>query len=85
MEALKIKTNFYTNNNEIIIVELGGYVDQTNSAEVEKVIAEGRLKPLSIENEIWVRADALLRTDAPEHPSAGKFISLVRESFKNHN
>ncbi len=40
MEGLKIKTNFYVNNNDIIIVELGGYVDQTNSAEVEKVISD---------------------------------------------
>ena len=38
MEGVKIKTNFYTKNKEIVIVELGGYIDQTNSRQVEKVI-----------------------------------------------
>lgn len=38
MEGLKIKTNFYTDNNEIVIIELGGYIDQTNTRQVEKII-----------------------------------------------
>ena len=38
MEGLKIKTNFYTDNNDIVIVELGGYIDQTNTLQVEKII-----------------------------------------------
>jgi hypothetical protein len=67
------------------LVENGRGMGLYHLKVVEKEIAEGRLKTLSIDNEIWVGADAILRTDAPEHPSAGKFISLVRESFKNHN
>jgi anti-sigma B factor antagonist len=38
MEGLKIKTNFYTDNNEIVIIELGGYIDQTNTRQIEKII-----------------------------------------------
>lgn len=52
---------------------------------VEREIAEGRLKALPLDNDIWVGADALIRTDAPEHPAVGRFISLVKEAFKNHH
>jgi len=40
MEGIKISTNFYPGNNDIVIVELGGYVDQTNCNQVEKVISD---------------------------------------------
>ena len=40
VESLQIKANFYTNNNDIVIVEVGGYIDQTNSRRIEKVISD---------------------------------------------
>ncbi len=40
VESLQIKANFYTNNNDIVIVEVGGYIDQTNSRQIEKVISD---------------------------------------------
>lgn len=52
---------------------------------VEKDITEGTLKTLTLSDDIWVGANALLRSNAPEHPMADRFISLVREAFVNHN
>ncbi len=40
MESLKISTSFYPKNNKIVIVQLGGYIDQSNSGQVEKVISD---------------------------------------------
>ena len=40
MDSLKIRTNYYTDNNNIVIIELGGYIDQTNSGQVEKIISD---------------------------------------------
>ena len=50
---------------------------------VEREIAEGRLKAIPLVNDIWVGADVLLRADSPEHPMAGKFVSLIKKAFKN--
>jgi DNA-binding transcriptional LysR family regulator len=50
---------------------------------VEREIAEGRLKAIPLVDDIWVGADVLLRTDTPEHPMAGRFVSLVKKAFKN--
>ena len=50
---------------------------------VEREIAEGRLKAIPLVNDIWVGADVLLRADGPEHPMAGKFVSLIKKAFKN--
>ena len=33
--------------------------------------------------DIWVGMDALLRVDAPEHPMAERFISLVTETLQS--
>lgn len=69
----------------IQLVENGDGVGLHHIRSVEKAIAEGRLKALPLSGEIWVGVDALLRTDAPEHPMAQKFVSLVREAFEpNH-
>ena len=51
---------------------------------VEREITEGRLKALPLANEIIVGVDALLRSDAPVHPLAERFIHLVIEEFKDH-
>jgi DNA-binding transcriptional LysR family regulator len=64
-------------------VDLGVVVsmDYANPS-VEKAVAGGRLKVLPLSGEIWVGVDALLRADAPGHPMAEKFLSLVREAFE---
>lgn len=66
------------------LVENGKGVGLYHLKVVEKEIAEGRLKALPLVNDIWVRAEALLRADSHEHPSARSFISLVKKSFKSH-
>lgn len=53
--------------------------------DVEKDITEGRLKVLTLKNDIWVGATALLRENSPEHPMANNLISLVKEAFINRN
>lgn len=40
MEGIKINIKYHPDNNNIVIVELGGYVDQTNCHQVEKTIAD---------------------------------------------
>jgi DNA-binding transcriptional LysR family regulator len=65
------------------LVESGKGVGLYHMKVVEKEIAEGRLKVLPLVNDIWVGAEALLRTDSHEHPAAGSFISLVKKAFKN--
>ena len=38
MEDLKIKTTYFANNKNIIIIQLSGYIDQSNSHQIEKII-----------------------------------------------
>jgi len=40
MEELKIKTEFHPIYKDIIIIQLAGYIDQTNSGQVEKIILD---------------------------------------------
>jgi DNA-binding transcriptional LysR family regulator len=65
------------------LVENGQGMGLYHMKVVEREIAEGRLKAIPLVNDIWVGADILLRTDTPEHPVAGRFVSLVKEAFKN--
>jgi DNA-binding transcriptional LysR family regulator len=65
------------------LVESGNGMGLYHIKAVEREISEGRLKALPLADDIWVGADALLLADAPEHPAAGRFISLVKEAFKN--
>ncbi len=67
----------------ISLVENGEGVGLHHIRSVEKAIAEGRLRALSLTRDITVGVDALLRADAPEHPMAEGFIALVREAFTN--
>lgn len=73
------------NNSEwgINLVESGEGVGLHHIMSVEKPIAEGRLKILPLNGDIFVGAQAILRGDAPEHPMAQKFISLVKDCL-NH-
>ncbi len=65
------------------LVESGNGMGFYHIKAVEREISEGRLKALPLADDIWVGADALLLADAPEHPAADRFISLVKEAFKN--
>jgi len=67
----------------INLVENGEGVGLHHIKSVEKPIAEGRLKVLPLTGDIYVGAEAILRSDAPEHPMAPKFISLVKDTLAN--
>ena len=69
----------------INLVENGGGMGLYHEKSVERAISDGRLKALPLPRNISVVAEAILRSDAPEHPIAGKFIALVKEYFKNSN
>jgi len=66
------------------LVESGRGMGLFHMKLVERKIAEGQLKELPLFNDILVGVDALLHIDGPEHPVAGKFITLVREVFEDH-
>ena len=66
----------------ISLVENGEGMGLFHEKSVERAISEGRLKALPITSDISVIADAVLRADAPEHPMAQNFISLVRKCFE---
>jgi DNA-binding transcriptional LysR family regulator len=67
----------------INLVEHGQGVGLHHIKSVEKLITEGRLKILPLDGDISVGSQALLRADAPEHPMAQQFITLVKDSLKN--
>jgi DNA-binding transcriptional LysR family regulator len=73
------------NNSEwgINLVESGEGVGLHHIKAVEKPIAEGLLKILPINGDIYVGVEAILRADAPEHPMAQKFIGLVKDCLNN--
>ena len=64
----------------INLVENGEGVGLHHIMSVERAIAEGRLKVLPLSGDIFVGVDAIIRADAPEHPIAERFISLVKEA-----
>ena len=67
----------------INLVENGEGVGCHHIRAVEREIEEGRLKVLALNGDIFVGAEAILRGDAPEHPMAQKFISLVKDCLNN--
>jgi DNA-binding transcriptional LysR family regulator len=75
------------NNSEwgINLVENGQGVGLHHICSVQKSIEEGRLKALPLAGEIRVRADALLRADAPEHPITATFLALVSDALQHAN
>ena len=40
MEGFSIKIEYYSQDNNIVIVKLSGYVDQHNSHQIEKTISD---------------------------------------------
>ena len=68
----------------ISLVENGEGMGLYHEKSVERAISEGRLKALPIASDISVIADAILRANAPEHPMAQNFISLIRKCFETN-
>jgi DNA-binding transcriptional LysR family regulator len=66
----------------ISMIESGQGVGLCHVRSVQSAIQEGRLKVLPVSRDIWVGVDALLRADAPEHPMAARFITLVKEALQ---
>jgi DNA-binding transcriptional LysR family regulator len=66
----------------INLVENGEGVGLHHIKSVERSISEGRLKILPLSGDIFVGVEGLLRADAPEHPMAEKFVSLVRGALE---
>jgi DNA-binding transcriptional LysR family regulator len=64
------------------LVENGQGVGLHHICSVQKAIEEGRLKALPLSGELRVRADALLRADAPEHPITTTFITMITQTLK---
>jgi len=67
----------------INLVENGEGVGFQHIKSVAKSIAEGRLKVLPLNGDIYVGVEAILHTNAPENPMAQKFISAVKECLKS--
>jgi DNA-binding transcriptional LysR family regulator len=66
----------------ISLVESGQGVGLCHVQSVQRAIQEGRLKELPVPRDLWVGVDTLQRADAPEHPLAGRFITLVAEALQ---
>jgi DNA-binding transcriptional LysR family regulator len=68
-----------------ILVENGKGMGIYHKKSVENEIFSGKLKVLPLPGDIYVGADVLMRTDAPEHSMTEQFITLVINEFeKNH-
>jgi hypothetical protein len=52
---------------------------------VENDILSGKLKVLLLPGELYVGADVLIRTDAPDHSMTEQFITLVKNEFDNYH
>jgi DNA-binding transcriptional LysR family regulator len=68
----------------INLVENGEGVGLHHIKSVEKSVAEGRLKVLPLNGDIYVGVEALLHADSPEHPMTQKFISAIRDCLKKN-
>ena len=67
------------------LVENGKGMGLYHKKSIEKDISGGRLKVLPLPGDIFVGADVLVRTDAPEHTMTEQFITLVKKEFSNHH
>lgn len=66
------------------LVENGKGIGFYYTKNVEKEVAEGRLKVLPLGNDIRMGVDTLVRRDAFLPPIAERFISLLIEEFQRH-
>jgi DNA-binding transcriptional LysR family regulator len=67
------------------LVESGKGMGLYHLKSVAQEISSGRLKPLPLPGELYVGADVLIRTDAPEHAMTEQFITLVKKEFENNH
>lgn len=65
------------------LVESGKGMGLYHTGVVRDKITEGRLKMIPLATEIYVGADVLVRSDTPIHPYVEKFVSLVKDRFRN--
>ena len=65
------------------LVENGKGMGLYHRKSVENDISSGRLKVLPLPGDLFVGADVLIRTDAPEHAMTEQFITLVKKEFDN--
>lgn len=64
------------------LAEEGRGIALMHVTNVEREIAEGKLKILPLADDIKIGVDALIHRDVPLPPIGRKFISLVKEAFQ---
>lgn len=64
------------------LAEEGRGIALMHVTNVEREIAEGKLKILPLADDIKIGVDALVHRDVPLPPIGRKFISLVKEAFQ---
>jgi DNA-binding transcriptional LysR family regulator len=67
------------------LVENGKGMGLYHKKSVDNDISSGKLKVLPLPSELFVGADVLIRTDAPEHTMTEQFITMVKNEFANHH
>lgn len=67
------------------LVENGKGMGLYHKKSVENDISNGKLRILTLPSELYVGANVLVRTDAPEHSMTEQFITLVTNEFTNHH
>ena len=67
------------------LIKRGKGMSVFHDRDVKDEIAEGCLKALSLNDDIWVGDDVLVRENAPESLMVTNFISLVKEALISQN
>jgi DNA-binding transcriptional LysR family regulator len=67
------------------LVENGKGMGLYHQKSVHNEISSGKLKVLPLPGDLYVGADVLIRTDAPEHAMTEQFITLVKNEFENNH
>ncbi len=67
------------------LIENGKGMGLYHKKSVDNDISTGKLKVLPLPGELYVGADVLIRTDAPEHSMTEQFITLVKNEFENNH
>ncbi len=67
------------------LVESGKGMGLYHRKSVANEISGGKLKVLPLPGDLYVGADVLIRTDAPEHAMTEQFITLVKKEFENNH
>ena len=67
------------------LVENGKGMGLYHKKSVDADISSGKLKVLPLPGDIFIGADVIVRTDAPEHAMTEQFITLVKKAFDNNH